>query len=129
MAEDPNEVVTVELSRELILREIDRLCEILKERNVTTVLVEYGWGSNLDTSSLWQPQALQIDELPDFITAAEKTGIYRAGSADLAVRDAENEFTLLFCHESDIHLTTDNAGLRDSVMQGWLDRGIAVRRR
>jgi hypothetical protein len=126
---DANEIVTVELSREQILHEIDLLGKLLESRNVQRILVEYGWGSNLDPSSLWQPHDLPIQELPNFVATAERTGIYKAGSADLIVRDAKNEFTLLLCHESDIHLTTANADLRDTITRNWLERGIAVRRK
>ena len=123
------EIVTMELYSEQILHEIDLARETLASEHLISVIVEYGWGSNLDSSSLWQPHEVALNELSDFVAAAERAGIYRVGGADLIVRDAENKCMLLFCHESDVHLKTTSVTLADKVMGDWLSRGITVRKR
>jgi hypothetical protein len=123
------EIVTETLSRDQMLREIDLSRETLGSSQVDRVIVEYGWGANLDPSLLWQPQDIALNELSEFVAAAEAAGIYRIGAADLIVRDTDDTFMLLFCHESDVHLHTTSATLSDEVMKKWRSREIRVRKK
>jgi hypothetical protein len=60
---------------------------------------------------------------PEFIATAEAANYYWVGRDDLHINTPDGRVQFLLCHESDIHLTTEDAGLLDRLRSMWLADG------
>jgi len=123
------EIVTGTLPPERILPQMREAARLLHSAGIEKVLVGYGWGCNLNPADLWQSVEVDLTRLDQFAADAERTGIYRAGSADLIVADASASFQLLFCHEADIHFKTGDSALLLRMKELWEGQGITVMRK
>ena len=115
--------VTGPLSVAQLLEEVPELVKLLQSSGIDRLLVEYGWGCKLEPGQLWQDIEIPLPELAAFIEASIQQGIYSPGQADLVVQDRDRTFECLFCHESDIHLMTENDGLIAEATKRWMDKG------
>jgi len=97
--------------------------KLLVSSGVDNLVVEYGWGCKLKPDELWQDIEVPLPDLPAFIQGSIEKGIYSPGQADLVLQDRERTFECLFCHESDIHLVTEDDGLITEATRRWMDKG------
>jgi hypothetical protein len=103
--------VTSPLTRTQLLDEIPQIVGWLQSNGIDDLVIEYGSGCKLEP------------ELVPFIQSSIESGIYEPGEADLVVHDRDRNFECLFCHESDIHLATDDESILTQAAQRWLDKG------
>ena len=115
--------VTGPLTPVQILDEVPEIVKLLQSSGIENLRVEYGWGCKLETSRLWQDIEVRLQDLVAFIRNSIEEGIYSPGQADLVLQDRDRTFECLFCHESDIHLVTDDDGLITQATRRWLDKG------
>ena len=115
--------VTGPLSSRSCWKKFRKIVKLLQSSGVDRLLVEYGSGCKLEPGQLWQDIEIPLPELAAFIEASIQQGIYSPGQADLVVQDRDRTFECLFCHESDIHLMTDNDGLIAEATKRWMDKG------
>jgi len=115
--------VTGPLSVAQLLDEVPEIVKLLESSGIDRLLVEYGWGCKLEPGQLWQDIEIPLPELAAFIEASIQQGIYSPGQADLVVQDRDRTFECLFCHESDIHLETEDMSMIEHVNKRWMDKG------
>jgi hypothetical protein len=106
-----------------LLDEIPQIVGWLQSNGIDDLVIEYGSGCKLEPELLWRDIAVRRTDLVPFIESSIKNGIYAPGEADLVVHDRDRTFECLFCHESDIHLATDDEGILTQAAQRWLDKG------
>lgn len=77
----------------------------------------------------WRPREITIDQLPDLIREYEACG-YRFGHDDLyLIGDGGEAFTVLFCHEGDLHFTTPHEALLTEMTAALAAVGVHWNRR
>lgn len=103
---DETELVAGPADRATLVEALALFAQGLQSMSIKETVLEYGWGCNLDTNHLWTPIRVNTPDLPSAVFSAETLGICQLGQADLSVTDPQRELTILFCHESDIHVTT-----------------------
>ena len=115
--------VTGHLTPTQLLEEVPEIVKLLASSGIDNLVVEYGWGCKLEPGELWQDIEVRLPDLPAFIQGSIEKGIYSPGQADLVLQDRDRTFECLFCHESDIHLVTDDDGLITEATRRWMDKG------
>lgn len=105
------------------LRAVGRVVELLTAAGVPEVLVAYGFGCDCPDELLYQDVRIASPGLHAFMAEAVAAGYYRVGRDNLHVKTPDGRADFLLCHESDIHLTTEDAGLLDQVRAAWLADG------
>lgn len=112
-----------------LLRAVDALPDFLRARGVEACVVMHGWGSELPMEALWKPVRIAVGEVPPFVAEAVANREFLPGESDLIVEVDNPPATFVFCHESDIHLKTEDAewmrGFR-SLLEGLGIRVIHV---
>jgi hypothetical protein len=117
------EVVSGQLSENQILEEVPEIVKLLGRSGLEDVLVEYGWGSRTDTDKLWLDIELQLRELQTFVETSVKEGIFLPGKSDLIIQDKLKTVKFTLCHESDIHLLSDDQPILDLTVRHWREKG------
>ena len=115
--------ITGPLTPTQLLEEVPQIVKWLQSNGIDDLVVEYGWGCNLEPGQLWQDIEVRLAELAAFIQNSIEKGIYSPGQSDLVLQDRDRTFECLFCHESDIHLATQHGALIAEAARRWLDKG------
>jgi hypothetical protein len=115
--------VTGPLTPTQLLEEVPEIVRLLESGGIQDLLVEYGSGCKLEADQLWQEIQIRSMDLVAFIQSSIEKGIYSPGQSDLVLQDRDRSFECLFCHESDIHLATDDDGILTQAAQRWMDKG------
>ena len=110
------------LTSDEILRAIPMIEAILSSSGIDRITVYYGWGTPLEIGDLWKPFQLSISGLQSFADVSLKKGLFSPGNTDLIIEDEKNTVQVLLCHESDIHVITDNTGIIHQFRERWADR-------
>lgn len=118
------ELVTEELSREQLLGQVPRIAEVFSSMGVETVVVEPGWGSSVNTGELWNESEISTNDLDKFVQASVKAGVFNPGMSDLFIMNRDRTAQFKLCHESDIHLATEDQELCDRVARLWIENGL-----
>jgi len=106
-----------------VLEELPEIVKLLRVGGIEKLLVEYGQGCKLEMAQLWQDIEVSLSDLMAFIQGSIERGIYSPGEADLVLQDHDHNFECLFCHESDIHLETEDSSFLEQVTKRWMDKG------
>jgi hypothetical protein len=92
----------------------------------TDLEVMFGVGYR-DHEMAWVPFAIRIDELDEFVRRNEANELFTYGSVDLLVSfGSEKKDYFRLCHESDIHLSSQNPSILNAVKSQWIAKGWAV---
>jgi hypothetical protein len=113
------ELCTSVLPRETLLAEIARLPDHLKALGITKVILKYGWGSGLHEDLWYQPMRDSTDYLRTFFEDSIKQNIYLPGGSDLLISDEAKTLEVRLCHESDIHIQSDQKEVLDYFATVW----------
>lgn len=101
-----NEIYTRPLSEAEVRTVLAGLPALIKELVGDCVVnVEYGWGCNIHLDLQYRPMGVGIAWLDRFLSESMDQRIFCPAESDLIVATPGNGLTLLFCHESDIHLS------------------------
>jgi hypothetical protein len=111
------------LSRDEYLRAAGSVVEFLRAAGIQDIVVAYGWGCDCPEERLYQDVPMRVDGLLAFIAESESAGFYRAGEGNLHIKTSTGQAEFLFCHESDIHFITEDAGLLERLKAVWLSNG------
>ena len=103
---------------------IARVIEFLRTVGTSKVIVSYGFDCDCPENELYQPLTIPLDTLQLFIIESEAKGYYRPRQNDLWVDEPNGIAKFLFCHESDIHLTSDSVELICQMQELWQDSGL-----
>jgi hypothetical protein len=114
------ELVSGTLTPEQMLDQIPEISEIFSSLAVETLFVEFGWGSN----EQWTTTQIHTKELCTFVKESMSRSAFIPGASDLFIRDGGQTGQFKLCHESDIHLVTENQALGDRVATLWNKEGL-----
>lgn len=81
---------------------------------------EYGTECNIHNDLQYMPMQVGTTWLGSFLAESIEQRIFIPGKSDLSVMTPAGGLTVLFCHESDIHLSGSNAALIEKVCQSEL---------
>ena len=115
--------VTGTLTPTQLLEEVPEIVKLLQASGIENLVVEYGWGCKPGSGDLWQDIEIPLRDLVAFIQESIEKGIYSPGQADLVLQDRGGNFECLLCHESDIHLATEDDGILTQAARRWMDKG------
>lgn len=95
-----------------------------RSQDVANVLVAYGWGCDCPDDELYIDKLIPLSRFQQFVDAAQAADYYRVGKDNLHFKDQSGDSEFLFCHEADIHFTTEDVDLQKKVAQIWESRGF-----
>ena len=93
-------------------------------KHIERVLVAYGWGCDCPDDEMYQDKAMPLSEFEPFLSVAEATNYYRIGKDNLHFKEESGQSEFLFCHEADIHFTTNEIVLQREVQALWQELGF-----
>lgn len=117
------EIVTKELSAAQILGEIPAIVRAFRRMGLGELTVVFGWASGCEVDRWWQPHFVTLAGLESFVRQHVEEGVFLPGESDLHICDRANTVEFLLCHESDIHLRTENAAIAETIEQAWDRKG------
>jgi hypothetical protein len=115
--------VTGPLTTTQLLEELPEIVKLLQTNGIKDLVVEFGSGCNLEANQLWQEIDIGLMDLVAFIQNSIEKGIFSPGQADLVLQDRDRSFECLLCHESDIHLMSDDDAIITEATRRWMDKG------
>ena len=120
------EIVSGDLSPAQMLDEVVEVARILQVRGMEDLTVEFGWGAKLEPELLWKQTQIKARDLLTYVQESEQRGIFSPGSSDLVIQSADRTLKVRLCHESDVHLWTDDQRLINEVVQHWREKGYSA---
>ena len=105
-------------------QEVDNLIHLLQVKGKHELIVSYGWGCDLDMDDLYQEVPLPLSKLQEWVVQAAVSGIFTLGEGTLQIRSQDKEIEFELCHETDVHVMTDNAELAQEIVAGWAAHGL-----
>lgn len=117
-------ILTLPLDTKSLWDELQFTLEWLKSRNIDRVEILYGfpWGIHYYPEDVWTYVEVVISAVMDHIKAVEARGLGLFGDCDFEVKFGSS--VILFCHESDIHLTSDDSEVIRFFRDRWTNAGI-----
>ncbi len=106
-----------------VLDEVPEIAKLLRSNGIEDAIVYYGWGTRLEINQLWSPIEVKVEDLPAFVRDSVAQGIFSPGNSDLIIEDKARTLNFLLCHESDIHLMTENQKLINETNRHWSEMG------
>jgi hypothetical protein len=97
--------------------------KLLQTTGIKNLVVEFGSGCKVEANELWQEIDIGLIDLVAFIQNSIEKGIFSPGQADLVLQDRDRSFECLLCHESDIHLMSDDDTIITEATRRWMDKG------
>jgi hypothetical protein len=82
--------------------------------NEEILIVKYGWGCNIHNDLQYVPMQVGINWMNSFLNDSINRKIYEIGKSDLYFENQNKTIEVLFCHESDIHLT---ANIKEEIIR------------
>lgn len=79
----------------------------------------YAHYCNLEPEELYQEKEIKTDDLLDFLSRSMAEGIYHLSEDDFHVQNRALGVDFLLCHESDIHLETENREVAAYTKARW----------
>ena len=117
-------LVTRRLEPAEVHQQVDFIAEFLASRSVADIEVMYGWGCNLNTEELWQPETIPAGSLAESIRQSCERGVLPIAEGDVFIKVPPLGFEFRLCHESDVHFTSDHADLVATVRDHWSESGF-----
>lgn len=77
------------------------------------VYLMYGW--ECDVENQYEYFLVPTKDLEGFISISMDEKKFKLGISDLYIKDKNDEFELLLCHESDIHLKSSNKSILEKM--------------
>lgn len=123
------ELTTSFIKSEQVQKELDTILDLLKKKNIARVTISFGFDCGVDIDELYVENFIATDELMAFLEQSVADDKYTFGSNDLYIKAAEIDAEFLLCHESDVHLYTENAEILDFIKNKWLKENYEVYQR
>jgi hypothetical protein len=118
------EVRTDPLSVEQMRDSVPEIIAFLLSAGYAEINVMYGWACEDD--KMWQEKSIPTSELSRFIEDAIAENIFKFGWSDLHIEDLQDTLEFKFCHESDIHFSSDHEELVKQVIAQWQRKGLTL---
>ena len=99
--------------------EVNAIIEFLQSKNKRHLLVSYGWDCDLEPEQLYQESPVPPSDLQTFLAESEDDGIFMLGKNDLHIESADRSIEFTLCHESDIHMKTEDKGFAHEIQAYW----------
>jgi len=119
------ELRTSALTRPQLQEEISVIIDLLRAKGKLHLLVSYGWDCDLEADHLYQGKPLPLSGLPAFLSSSEDQGIFTLGENDLLIECADHSIEFTLCHESDIHMMTEDMELATEIQRAWASKGYS----
>jgi hypothetical protein len=120
-----NTIYTRILELKEIQSVIDKIPEFIRELvGDCIVSVEYGCGCNIHNDLQYIPMETGTSWLGRFISGSIEQKIFIPSKSDLSITTPDEEVTILFCHESDIHIFGKDQQLVEKVISHNLFREL-----
>jgi hypothetical protein len=113
------ELISGWLSCDEMLEELDSFDQLLRDAEIATVYVTFGFGCSVEGLVQFEDLPVATDELVGFIEDSESRGVYKLGEDDLSIRSGVRGLYFLLCHEHDVHFTSKDDHLLRRVRNRW----------
>ena len=107
---------------EQLWSEVQEIAALLSGLQITDLIVSYGYNGSSDDrfdDELYQDIEIEVGDLLGFLSRSITEGRYHLGEQDFHIRSLAGEVEFLICHESDVHLETDNAEVASAMRGRW----------
>ena len=112
-------IVSGLMAPEQMLEEAHEIVALFKKLAVQDLVVWYGFGCDCEFDEQYQEIEVKTDDLLGFLSGTIARGVYLPGDADLFIESRPPSILFLLCHESDVHLETDDEQAADHFRARW----------
>ncbi len=99
-----NKIFTVILDSSNLKSELNEIIDLIENNGIINVEILFGWSWGNDYKN-WTPFVVDVKEICKEINKVEELRIGNFGDNDFFIALKDLEIEILFCHESDIHLS------------------------
>ncbi len=96
------------LTSRQVQTELEATPEILHRHGLEQIVAFFGYGTTRNSDEMWESHELHVSKLLEFAQQGIERGLFVPGETDLYVEAPDKSTILQFCHDSDIHLKSDN---------------------
>ena len=118
---DDNAAWSGYLSAEEMQTEMEAVLRYLGSKSATSLTIMYGFGCDVDDP--YKEIPIQLTDVKTFIKQGLDNGVWRLGDDDFHIAAPSLSTEFLFCHESDIHLTSGDRDTLAYFVKRWKARG------
>lgn len=107
---------------EQLWSEVQEIAALLIRLQITDLIVFFGYNGSSDDrfdDELYQDIEIGADDMEGFLSRSITEGRYHLGEQDFHIRSLAGDAAFLICHESDVHLETDNAEAITHMRARW----------
>ncbi len=107
---------------EQLWTEVQEIAALLTRLQITDLTVYFGYNGSSDDrfdDELYQDIEIKADDLLGFLSQSITEGRYHLGEQDFHIQSLSGDITFFICHESDVHLETDNAEVASAMRARW----------
>lgn len=102
--------------------EVQEIAALLGRLQIIDLTVLFGYNGSSDDrydDELYQEIEIKTDALLGFLSKSIAEGRYHLGEQDFQIESLSGDVEFLICHESDVHLETDNAEVASPTRARW----------
>ena len=119
-----NTVFTRTLNVPEFKTEFDSIIKTLEQNHIDNVEILFGWAWGNDYKN-WIPFQIKVSDIVSEIDKPQKQSLGQFRHDDIFITLTEWEIEFLFCHESDIHLSFNDANeITASIIDTWNSKEI-----
>lgn len=112
---------TQPIESSMLLEELSSFCQVSAANGTGPAILMFGWDSNLPIDEMWQDIPLPVEDIVDYVRAAEQAGTITVGKSGIFVKADGLEITL--CHEGDLHIEAEVAAAQPFLAR-WESKGF-----
>lgn len=105
----------------VLFEELSSFCQAAAAKGMEPAILMFGWDSNLPIDKMWQDIPLPLEDIIDYVKAAERAGTITVGKSDIFVK--AGGLTITLCHEGDLHIEAEHASAQP-FLERWESKGF-----
>ncbi len=107
---------------EQLWSEVQEIAALIGRLQLNELTVFFGYNGSSDDrfdDELYQEIEIKTNDLLGFLSKSMAEGRYHLGDQDFQIHSLSGGVEFLICHESDVHLETDNAEVASHMRARW----------
>jgi len=112
------------LTNDELWGEIEAIASFFNEKGVREVAISYGLACN--TSEIYMPIIIPVQEILSFVQRSICEGIYKLGKGELHIQGGDPPMLFVLCHAGDIHFESEEDSANKEIERRWGEKGISL---
>ena len=113
------EIASGYMRPEQVWQEAQEIAALFGRLHIEALTVFYGFGCDNDADDQYRDIEVKTGELLAFLSRSIADGLYHLAKADFYIESKPLGVLFLLCHESDVHLETEDGQVADYMRARW----------